>query len=107
MTYTSSNDSFAPSLFKTYASGKNLDYLQTLDMSLINVKIFSVSIFPLYLFKLFHDGDLYHVETRSLIYFAKQWIGFYIIGTSLMKELSTGITISPIRDDNRKSIDFF
>ena len=32
MTYTSSNDSFAPSLFKTYASGKNLDYLQTLDM---------------------------------------------------------------------------
>ena len=30
---------------------------------------------------LFHDGDSYHIETS-----ANQWTGFYMIGTSVMKE---------------------
>ena len=36
---------------------------------------------------LFHDGGPYHIETCQLICSANQWIGSYIIGTSVMKEL--------------------
>ena len=36
---------------------------------------------------LFHDGDPYHVETSPLICIANQWTGFYMMGTSFMKEL--------------------
>ena len=38
--------------------------------------------------KLFHDGDPYHIETSPLIYFSNQWTGFYMIATSVMKELN-------------------
>ena len=34
----------------------------------------------------FHDGGPYHIETSSLIRNANQWTGFYMIGTSIMKE---------------------
>ena len=34
-----------------------------------------------------HDGGPYHVETSPLICTAISWIGFYLIGTSFMKEL--------------------
>ena len=36
----------------------------------------------------FHDGRHYHIETAALICKSNQWTGFYIIETSLMKELS-------------------
>ena len=42
----------------------------------------------------FHDGRHYHVETSSLICRANQWTGFYMIGTSVMKELKKHFTIS-------------
>ena len=35
----------------------------------------------------FHDGGLYHKETSPLICRANQWSGYYITGTSVMKEL--------------------
>ena len=38
--------------------------------------------------KLFHDGDPYHKETSSLIFRANQWTGFYMIATSVIKELN-------------------
>ena len=33
------------------------------------------------------DGDSHHMEVSPLICRAKQWTGFYMIGTSVMKEL--------------------
>ena len=41
-----------------------------------------------FLLILFHDRGSYHIETSSMIYFANQWTGFYVIGTSVMKELN-------------------
>ena len=38
-------------------------------------------------FKLFYDGWPYHTETSPLICRANQWTSFYMIGTSVMKEL--------------------
>ena len=35
---------------------------------------------------LFHDGGLYHIETSPLTCSENQWTGFYIIGSSVMKE---------------------
>ena len=37
---------------------------------------------------LFHDGGPYHIETSPLIYRANQWTSFYVIGASIMKELT-------------------
>ena len=37
----------------------------------------------------FHDGETYNIESSSLIYSANQWTGFYMIGTSFIKELNT------------------
>ena len=34
-----------------------------------------------------YDGGPYHMETSPLICSANQWTGFYIVGTSVMKEL--------------------
>ena len=36
---------------------------------------------------LFHDGGPYHIEISPLISSANQWTGFYMIMTSVMKEL--------------------
>ena len=38
---------------------------------------------------LFHDGEAYHIETSPLIFSANQWTGFYMIETSVRKELKT------------------
>ena len=38
-------------------------------------------------FKLFHDGGPYHIETSPLICSANQWTGFYMTVTFVMKEL--------------------
>ena len=38
--------------------------------------------------KLFHDEGPYHIEPSSLICIANQWAGFYMVKTSVMKELS-------------------
>ena len=35
----------------------------------------------------FHDGGPYYIETSPLICIANQWIGFYIAGSSVRKEL--------------------
>ena len=39
--------------------------------------------------KLFHDRGPYHIETSSLICSVNQSTGFYMIGTSVIKELSS------------------
>ena len=39
------------------------------------------------LIQLFHEEDLYHIETSPLIYFANHLTGFYMTATSAMKEL--------------------
>ena len=36
----------------------------------------------------FQDGGSYHIETSSLICYANQWTGFYMIGSSIIKELN-------------------
>ena len=36
----------------------------------------------------FHDGGPYHIETSTLICKTNQWTGFYMIGTSVVKELN-------------------
>ena len=38
--------------------------------------------------QLFSDGGLYHINARPLLWRANQWTGFYMIGTSVMKELN-------------------
>ena len=38
-----------------------------------------------------HDGFLCHIESSPLICRANQWTGFYMIGTSVMKELNQEI----------------
>ena len=43
----------------------------------------------------FHDGDPYHIETSPLIYRVNQCTGFYIISTSVMKELMLDIPDLP------------
>ena len=37
--------------------------------------------------ELFHVGGLYHIETCPLIYRTNQWTHYYMIETSVMKEL--------------------
>ena len=37
--------------------------------------------------ELFHDGGRYHIDTSPLICWANQWVGFYMIMASVMKEL--------------------
>ena len=37
---------------------------------------------------LFYDGCPYHIQISPLICIANQWIGFYMIGASVMKELT-------------------
>ena len=44
--------------------------------------------------KLFHDGGPYHIEISPLICRANQWTGFYMIGTSVMKELNCILTFA-------------
>ena len=39
------------------------------------------------LLQLVHDRCTYHMETSLLICRANQWAGFYMVGTSIMKEL--------------------
>ena len=43
---------------------------------------------------LFHDGGPYQIETSPLICSASQWTGFYMIGSSVMKELKNKSTKS-------------
>ena len=43
---------------------------------------------------LLHDEGSYYIETSPLIYRANQWTGFYMIGTSVMKELNWKKTLN-------------
>ena len=47
----------------------------------------------LIIFNSFHDRGPYHIETSTSICRANQWTGFYIIGTSVMKELMSGLCL--------------
>ena len=40
----------------------------------------------------FHDRGRHHIEISKLFYRANQWICFYMIGASVMKELKLGST---------------
>ena len=40
-----------------------------------------------FIFNSFYDGGPYHIEASPLICRENQWTGFYMIGTSFMKEL--------------------
>ena len=44
-------------------------------------------------FNLFDDGGPYHTETSPLICEAYQWIGFYMIGTIVAKELKNFLSL--------------
>ena len=52
----------------------------------------AVSFFLVYLF---HDEDPYHIETSPLIYRANQPTGFYMAGTTVIKEFSKSEEILP------------
>ena len=41
----------------------------------------------------FHDAGPYHIETSPLIWRVNQWTGFYIVGASVMKDLSVTETV--------------
>ena len=41
--------------------------------------------------ELVHDGGLYHIEISPLVCSANHWTGFYMIRTSVMKELKENI----------------
>ena len=38
--------------------------------------------------ELFHDGGPSNIETSPLIFGVNQWTGFYVLGTSVMNELT-------------------
>ena len=38
--------------------------------------------------QLFHAGGPYHIEISPLICRINQWAGFYMVGTSVMKDLT-------------------
>ena len=44
--------------------------------------------FKSWMFSIFHDGGLHHLETSPLICRSNQWTGFYMIGASVMKGLN-------------------
>ena len=44
----------------------------------------------------FHDGGPCNIETSPLIFGANQWTGFYMLGTSVMNELT--VIIFPISE---------
>ena len=44
----------------------------------------------------FHDESPYHIETSPLICFVNKWTGFYMIGTSVIKELITSAVKKPM-----------
>ena len=54
-----------------------------------NIYINSVQFKKKPFIQLFRDGGPYHIETSPLVCKANQWTGFYIIGTSVLKELNT------------------
>ena len=53
--------------------------------------------------KLFHDKGLCHIETSPLICFVNQWTGFYMIETTVMKELNGLKTYSARKKTDLKS----
>ena len=40
---------------------------------------------------MFYHGGPYHIETSLLIYRTNKWTGFYMVGTSVMKDLKLAI----------------
>ena len=47
--------------------------------------------------QLFHDRGPCHKEISPLICSANPWAGFYMIGDSIMKELTPGVNLEVIR----------
>ena len=52
---------------------------------------------------LFYDGDPYHTETSPMNCSANQWTGFYLIGTSVMKELTYLSGVNPVSGNQKTS----
>ena len=52
-------------------------------------------------YQLFDDGGLYHIETSPLICRANQWTGFYMIGTSSIRELKGFLSLTISRKFGR------
>ena len=46
---------------------------------------------------IFHDGGPYHIKASSLICSANQWTGFYMVGTSVMKESNYQTCIGDVK----------
>ena len=47
---------------------------------------------------MFHDGGPYSIKTSPLICRANQWFGFYLIETSVMKELKELFVKVPLKN---------
>ena len=64
-------------------------------MSILLTYGFAVTILKLFfvISQLIHDGSLYHIETRPLIYSVNQSTGFYMIGASVMTELNVSVSL--------------
>ena len=60
--------------------------MQVRVLQYVNVQNFCVTYF-LNQSLLVHEGGPYHMEVSPLICSANQWTGFYMIGTSVFKEL--------------------
>ena len=48
--------------------------------------------------ELFHDGGPYYIENSQLICSVDQWTGYYMIGTTVIKELRGIISFCLIKD---------
>ena len=51
-------------------------------------------------FNVFRDGGRYHIETSPLICSANQWTGFFMISTSVVKELTSFFTKKGMNNEN-------
>ena len=58
-------------------------------------------------FQLFHGKDTFHIETCTLICYVNQCTGFYVIGTSVMKELTQKTFTTPQSHTKEKSFHAF
>ena len=79
-------------------SHENYHHLEEINPIWIKRKLCSFVLRNNRLFYLFRDKGPYHIETSPLICRANQWTGFYMIGTSVMKELKVlvyGLISSP------------
>ena len=90
------NENFHFELFKNFLSSKFFRTTRLQKNYLIFVMKVCLTVswhmwiwfqYSTLVFKLIHDRGPYHIETSPLTCKANQWTGFYMTGTSVMKEL--------------------